>query len=44
MTRTIWQGKVTKIPHSDMENDDNNLKLKWIDNKTEDELLMKCVS
>ena len=42
--KAIWQGMVMRIPYSDMVCDANDLNVKWIENKTEDIVLIKKVS
>ena len=40
-SKTIWKGKLMRIPYSDKECDKNDLKTKRIENKTEDRVLIK---
>ena len=42
--KVIWQGKVMRIPYINMLCDAYYLRTKWLDNKTEDRVLIKNVS
>ena len=44
MNKAIWQGIAMKIRYSDTECEANYLKIKWLENKIEDTVLMRNVS
>ena len=39
--KTIWEGRVIKIPFSEKSEDSKHLKLKWINTKKEERVLIK---
>ena len=39
--KEIWKGELINIPFSDLTQDSNHLKSKWIDTKKEDRFLIK---
>ena len=42
--KTIWEGRVIKIPFSDVPEDAKHLKLIWINTKKEERVLIKNCS
>ena len=41
--KEIWRGRVVQIPYSNSEQDSEHLKIKWIDSRKEERVLIKKI-